>query len=103
MPATQPTRARETDMTKIMVPCECAGTCSYLIIDRWDHMEGWDDEFYADVYVRPVHPTLRYRLKQAKRAFLGQQTGQDMCIQRPQMENLRDWLDELLQSPAEPT
>jgi len=66
-------------------------------------MEGWDDEFYADVYVTSHGlGTFRHRLKAAKRALFGQQIGQEMVIQRPQMENLRDWLDELLDQPNAP-
>ena len=82
-----------------MIGCECAGTCSFLVIDHWAAREDcWDDEFYADLFIRPGHGTFRWRLKAAKRALLGQQIGHDMTIATEQAQRLRDWLTQELSS-----
>lgn len=86
-----------TTPNRLMVPCDCVGTCSYLVIDRWDHEDGWDDEFYADIYVRPGTGMFRWRIKQAWKVLLGQQLPTDMTIQREQMVMMRDWLNERLE------
>ena len=73
---------------RLLVPCNCAGTCSYLVVDRFD----FDDEFYADVFVRPGAGAWRWRIKSAWRTLRGQQIGQDMTLSAAEARLLRDWL-----------
>lgn len=87
----------ETNPRKLLVPCDCAGVCSFLVIEQWEHIKGWDDEFYADVYVRPGQVRLWVRLKWAWRVLKGEYLGHDMTIQRAQMEGMRDWLAKRLE------
>lgn len=89
-----------TTTAELLVSCDCAGTCSYLVIDRWDDADGWGDEFYADLYVRPAHGTIRWRIGAAWRVLLGQMLPQDMTIKREQMVLMRDWLNERLERAA---
>lgn len=85
-------RVAATNPRRVMVPCFCVGTCSYLVIERYAQIDGWDDEFYADVYVRPGAVTWRWRVKSAWRVLLGQSLAQDMTIDVGAATLLRDWL-----------
>lgn len=90
-----------SDHKTLVIPCDCAGGCSHLVIDRWDVNHPEDDEFYADIYTVPRKFTMRIRLRNAWRSLLGQPTYEPgMVIGVDQAREMRDWLDARLKVEA---
>jgi hypothetical protein len=76
-----------------VVECDCVGTCTLLIIERWDDATDPDDEFYASIYTQPHNWSWRFRLKTAWQALLGKNSNSgELVFARSQAEDLYDWL-----------
>lgn len=90
------------DHERLVIPCDCAGGCTLLVIDRWDTKPGDpDDEFYADLYTRPANWSWRWRLKVALAALAGRPHATDeMVISRPRALELAEWLYEHARPPS---
>lgn len=74
---------------KILIACECAGTCGYLVVDKWDD----ENEFWAEFYVVPQKATIRWRLRNAWRSLLGQPTYDPcICVGPDESKRLKEYL-----------
>lgn len=80
---------------RIQVPCECAGTCSYFVIETWlDGDDDWFGEFYVELHSKP---RWRDHFKAAWEMLRGRTyVAQSQAWSTETAKRLRDELDALI-------
>lgn len=76
----------------ILVSCRCVGTCAHLGMEYWPD----DDPVWGELYVAATRPGSRWRdrLKATWTILRGREhVLHGICLERPDVERLRDFLD----------
>lgn len=85
----------------IEVPCDCAGSCSIMLVSEWDGDEEFPEHTSIDFYVQHREDTWRQRLKAAWASLRGKGGYYHGIVTTPeQAEQLGAWLlNRLVSSP----
>lgn len=80
---------------RLIVPCDCVGTCSYLVLEKFEWKNSADpDDWYAEFYsCGPWQSRLRHRAKAAWKLLRGKDHYLHCLYMEPaSARKLRDWL-----------